>query len=164
MYEYKSATDKSEKNRVTYTINVIESSVECLNDSAMKPIDRRSESWIGEILSVGSYLIAASAVTRLTGILPFGRKRLETSLSAFIINVSKRLVLAQGSGLSHKGNRSHYILAISLPKILLTNHVNTMTMRFLQLRVHSTDPLLQANHADLPVHPSFSPLPAITPS
>ncbi|KAL8669954.1 MAG: hypothetical protein Q9168_005488 [Polycauliona sp. 1 TL-2023] len=57
-----------------------------------------------------------------------------------------------------------YIFAISLPKIQFNNHVSRITIRFLQLLVHITLPLLHANQADLPVHPSRSPLPAIIPS
>ena len=57
-----------------------------------------------------------------------------------------------------------YIFAISFPNKLLMIQVNTITTRCLQLRVHIMDPLLQANQADLPVQPSCSPFPAITPS
>ena len=57
-----------------------------------------------------------------------------------------------------------YIFAISFPKIALTTQVNTITTRFRQLLVHMTLPLLHASHADLPVHPSLSPFPAMIPS
>lgn len=61
-------------------------------------------------------------------------------------------------------SKKTYIFAISFPKTPFKIHVNKITIRFRQLLVHITLPLLHANQADRPVHPSRSPLPAIMPS